>query len=103
MQKSRDGPDSLVVLVVEDEFLLRLEIVDYLRNAGCVVLEAWSTNEAVAMCRNGEPVVRALQPGAGVIYVSGNSLDHSRRVVDSLFFKKPYSAQEILEACRGLA
>jgi two-component system, response regulator PdtaR len=124
MQKSRDGPDPLVVLVVEDEFLLRLEIVDYLRNAGCVVFEAWSANEAIAMCRNGEPVdilvtdinlsgpgtgweiadaLRALQPGAGVIYVSGNSLDHSRRVVDSLFFKKPYSAQEILEACRGLA
>jgi two-component system, response regulator PdtaR len=124
MQKSRDGPGPLVVLVVEDEFLLRLEIVEYLRNAGCVVLEAWSANEAVAMCRNGERVdilvtdinlpgpgtgweiaeaLRALQPGAGVIYVSGNSLDHSRRVVDSLFFKKPYSEQEILEACRGLA
>jgi CheY-like chemotaxis protein len=86
--------------VVEDEFLLRLEIVDYLRNAGCIVLEAWSANEAIAMCRNGEPVdilvtdinlrgpgtgweiaeaLRALQPGAGVIYGSGNSLDHSRR------------------------
>jgi CheY-like chemotaxis protein len=100
MQKSRYGPDPLIVLVVEDEFLLRLEIVDYLRNAGCIVLEAWSANEAIAMCRNGEPVdilvtdinlrgpgtgweiaeaLRALQPGAGVIYGSGNSLDHSRR------------------------
>src|SRR5690242_18406874 len=124
MQNSRSGRDSLIVLVVEDEFLLQLEIVEYLQNAGCVVLEAWSANEAVAMCRNGEPVdilvtdinlrgpgtgwdvaeaLRALRPGAGVIYVSGNSLDHSRRVVGSLFFKKPYSASEILEACRDLA
>jgi two-component system, response regulator PdtaR len=124
MQNSRNGRGPLIVLVVEDEFLLRLEIVEYLQNAGCVVLEAWSANEAVAVCRNGEPVdilvtdinlrgpgtgwevaeaLRALQPGAGVIYVSGNSLDHSRRVVGSLFFKKPYSASEILEACRGLA
>jgi two-component system, response regulator PdtaR len=124
LQKLRYGPDPLVVLVVEDEVLLRLEIVDYLRNAGCIVLEAWSANEAIAMCRNGEPVdilvtdinlcgprtgweiaeaLRALQPGAGVVYVSGNSVDHSRRVVGSLFFKKPYSALDILEACRDLA
>ena len=124
MQKSRNGPDLLIVLVVEDECLLRLEIVEYLRDAGCVVLEAWSANEAVAMCRNGEPVdilftdinldgpgtgweiaeaLRALQPGAGVIYVSGNSVDDSRRVGGSLFFKKPYSAPDILEACRDLA
>jgi two-component system, response regulator PdtaR len=124
MQESRYGPDPLVVLVVEDEFLLRLEIVDYLRNAGCVVLEAWSTNEAVAKCRNGEAVdilvtdinlpgpgtgweiaeaLRALRPGAGVIYVSDNSHDHSRRVVGGLFFKKPYSAPAILAACRDLA
>jgi CheY-like chemotaxis protein len=124
MQNSRNGRDSLIVLVVEDEFLLRLEIVECLQNAGCVVLEAWSANEAVAMCRNGEPVdilvtdinlrgpgtgwevaeaLRELRPGAGVIYVSGNSLDHSRRVVGSLFFKKPYSTSEILEACRDLA
>jgi CheY-like chemotaxis protein len=76
------------------------------------------------MCRNGEPVdilftdinlgglgtgweiaeaLRALQPGAGVIYVSGNSVDDSRRVGGSAFFKKPYSAPDILEACRDLA
>ena len=104
MQNSRSGRDSLIVLVVEDEFLLQLEIVECLQNAGCVVLEAWSANEAIAMCRNGEPVdilvtdidlrrpgtgwevagaLRELRPGAGVIYVSGSSLDPSISAIES--------------------
>jgi CheY-like chemotaxis protein len=124
MQKSRNGPDPLVVLVVEDELMVRLEIVGYLRKAGCVVLEAWSAIQAVAVCRNGETVdilltdinlggrgtglevaeeFRAAQADAGVIYVSGNSVDHSRRVAGSLFFNKPYNASDILRACRDLA
>ena len=124
MQKSRNGPNPLVVLVVEDEFLVRLDIAGYLRKAGCVVLEAWSAIQAVATCRNGETVdilltdinlggpgtgweiaeeFRTARPGAGIIYVSGNSVDHSRRVAGSLFFNKPYSASDILQACRDLA
>jgi CheY-like chemotaxis protein len=124
MQKSRSGPDPLVVLVVEDEFLVRLDVAEYLRDAGYVVLEAWSADKAVAMCRDDMTVdvlltdinlgsagtgweiaeaLRVAQPDAGVIYVSGNSVDHARRVAGSQFFMKPYSESDILQACRELA
>lgn len=119
-----NGSAPLVVLVVEDEFLLRYEIVEYLRNADCLVLETRTAAQAVAMCSNGQTVdvlltdidldgpgsgweiaeaLRAAQPGAGVVYVSGNSADHSRCIASSLFFNKPYRASDILQACRELA
>jgi CheY-like chemotaxis protein len=125
MQKSSgNGFEPLVVLVVEDEFLLRYDIAEYLRNSGCIVLEARTADQAVAMCREGETMdvlltdinldglgsgwdvaeaLRAAKPGAGVVYVSGNSVDRSRRVAGSLFFNKPYRASDILQACRELA
>jgi CheY-like chemotaxis protein len=122
-KSSQTGSELLVVLVVEDEFLLRFEIVEYLRNCGWIVLEAWTANQAVAMC-HGETVdvlftdinlggagsgwdvadaLRAERPDAGVVYVSGNSVDHSRRVAGSEFFHKPYLTSDILQACRRLA
>src|SRR5205823_2223283 len=111
-------------LVVEDDLLLRCEMVEYLRESGCLVLEANTAKEAVAMCCDGNPLdvlftdiqldgpgsgwdvadaLRAVRPAAGVVYVSGNSVDHSRRVARSLFFNKPYRASDILHACRDLA
>jgi CheY-like chemotaxis protein len=106
MQKSRNGPDPLVVLVVEDEFLVRLDVAEYLRDAGYVVLEAWSADKAVAMCRDdmtvdvlltdinlGSPGTgwqiakefRTAQPGAGVIYVSGNSVTSTANFKSSMY------------------
>jgi len=37
-----------------------------------------------------------------VIYASGNSVDRSRRIVDSLSFHKPYLTSEVVEACRRI-
>lgn len=121
---SENGSKPLVVLVVEDEFLLRYEIVEYLRNSGCLVLEARTAAQAMAMCCDNTRVgvlltdinldgpgsgwdvaetLRAVRPGAGVVYMSANSIDHSRRLVGSLFFNKPCRASELLQACRDLA
>jgi CheY-like chemotaxis protein len=118
------GSKSPVVLVVEDEFLLRCALVEYLRDHGCVVLEARTAEQAVAMCRAGRRVdvvltdiglqgssngwdvaetLRAAQPEVGVVYVSGNSADRSRRVAGSLFFNKPYRLEDVARACQGLA
>jgi len=47
--------------------------------------------------------LRATQPDMGVVYVSGNSADHSRCVYRSLFFNKPYRSLDILQACLNLA
>ena len=120
---SANGFGRLVVLVVEDEFIVRHDIASYLRNCRCVVLEAGTAEEAIEISRddtvdvlltdidlngplNGWDVaqtLRAVQPRVGVIYVSGNSVDPSRRVTESLFFSKPYRQADLLQACRALA
>jgi two-component system, response regulator PdtaR len=121
-----NGAAPLVVLIVEDELLVRSDIAQYLRAYGCIVLEAWTATQAVSLGRDGQTVdvlvtdinlgtgeadngwdvaeaLRADRPGIGVVYVSGNAVDQSRRVPDSLFFEKPYQSRDILQACRQLA
>ena len=40
----------LIVLVIEDECMVRSFLVDYLEEAGCVVVEAGSAERAIASC-----------------------------------------------------
>ena len=47
-----NGAHALVVLVVEDEFFVRCNIADCLRDAGYVVLETASGEEAIALCKS---------------------------------------------------
>jgi CheY-like chemotaxis protein len=121
--KWANGSKSLVVLVVEDQFQMRYDIVQHMWKSECIVLEARSAEQAVDMCRdsgvdvlltdinlNGSgsgwdvaEALRVARPRIGVVYVSGKSVDHSRRVADSLFFYKPYCVTEILQACRDVA
>jgi CheY-like chemotaxis protein len=112
-----------VVLVVEDEFFLRCDLADCLREAGCVVLEAVSADRAMAGCRDGMAVdilitdiqlnssangwdvaeaFRAVRSDVAVIYTSGDAHDRTRSVPNSLHFNKPYRPTEIVEACRQL-
>ena len=51
-----NGANSLVVLVVEDEFLVRYNIAGCLQEAGYVVVEAGSGEEAIALCNSGRPI-----------------------------------------------
>ncbi len=56
-QKAGNGhPDRSVILVVEDEVLVRLAVADYLRQCGYRVLEAKTGEEAQAILLAGEPV-----------------------------------------------
>ena len=109
-----------IILVVEDEWLLRDDIVDAFKTAGWEVLEA-STGEGAIGLLGGERRIdvlmtdiqlagylsgwdvadafRAAQPEMPVIYASGNVIDQSRAVANSLFFGKPYKTAEILDAC----
>jgi CheY-like chemotaxis protein len=117
------GSDHPIVLVLEDEFFVRYEIVQYLKDAGCHVLEAATADQAMDVCRAGPPVdvlftdinlngggsgwevaesFRAARPDILVMYTSGHTADRSRCVAGSTFFSKPYRMADILNACRSL-
>jgi len=116
------GSAHPIVLVVEDEFFIRQDTARYLEEEGCLVLEAATAEQAIAVCRSGTPVdvlftdinlnggasgwevaegFRAARPSVTVLYTSGNSVERSRCVPDSLFFSKPYCLSDILDACRS--
>jgi CheY-like chemotaxis protein len=113
-------PSTRVVLVVEDDWLVRVDIVNELHEAGWNVLEASTAEGALEVLHHGAQVdvlitdiqlaghlsgwdvaegLRNMRPDAAVIYVSGNSVERARQVSHSLFFDKPYSTTAILEAC----
>jgi CheY-like chemotaxis protein len=110
-----------VILLVEDDPLVRVQIADALRDAGWDVLEANSGERAVLLLQSGQQIDvvftdiqlsgslsgwdvaeegRSVQSAMPVIYASGNSADHSRSVPNSLFFEKPYDPLAVVEACR---
>jgi two-component system OmpR family response regulator len=116
----RSATKAIVILVVEDDFLIRELIAMHLRDGGCDAIETASGDAAVALCRagmhvdvlftdiqlpgssNGWDVADAFRAASGdlpVMYTSGNANDRSGCVPDRLFFDKPYQPDDILEAC----
>ena len=114
--------EATTVLVVEDEFLVRDDVASYLRDAGCMVVEAGTGERAIALCRSGVSVdvlftdinlggavtgwevaeaFRAARGDIPVVYASGNGGDRTRCVPDSVFLSKPYRPRDVLSACRG--
>jgi CheY-like chemotaxis protein len=98
------------VLVVEDEWLIREEIVRFLKAEGCAVFEAASGEEAVVYLENGhmiDAVFTDLRLGEGltgwdvaeafreklpqvrIVYTSGDVLAPRRDVSDSVFSTNP--------------
>jgi CheY-like chemotaxis protein len=120
----KSQPSAPVVLIVEDEWLLRDAMAEELQRADWSVLEASTAESALTLLRDGRQIdlvvtdiqlgghlsgwdvaeaSRAVHPEIPVIYVSGNSVDESRRVSDSIFLSKPYRIAALLGACRELA
>ncbi len=116
-------PDDLIVLIVEDEGLMLEFAASRFREAGWQVLKAISGEAALALLSNGTPVdvlltdislrgrlngwdmgeaSRERHPELPVVYVSGNAVDLVRKVPGSLFFKKPYNIDAVVDACREL-
>jgi len=111
-----------IVLVVEDEWLVRATIVDHLKSNGCNVIESANGEEAVALidgheqqldvlftdirlggALNGWDVAEIFRdhfPNLRVLYASGYSIHPSRDVPNSDFFDKPYRPEDILQACK---
>jgi CheY-like chemotaxis protein len=114
------GSASSLILVVEDERLIRRTVVGEFRFAGWKVLEACTAEDAIDRIEtvpridvlfteirlagglDGWDVAdafRKLHPYLPVIYSSAGSVDHCRQLSDSRFFRKPYNASDILDAC----
>jgi len=107
-----------VALVVEDEWLVRMEMAEALGEAGWMVLEAGNGEAALLMLKADPPVdlvvtdirlpgalsgwdvadaFRAANARIGVIYCSGNTCDPLRQLVDSVFLSKPCRIDLLLE------
>ena len=120
---AKNGAHPRVVLVIEDEFFVRSNIVSCLQEAGYVVVEAATGEEAIALCHSDTSIdvvftdinlggyasgwdvaecFRSVRPDLPVIYTSGKSLDPGRGVAESLFVPKPYYESDILKACQRL-
>jgi CheY-like chemotaxis protein len=120
---AENSVNALVVLVVEDEFPTRCAIADYLREAGYVVVETDSGEEAIALCKSDVSIdivftdinlsgsasgwdvaecFRMDRPDVPVLYTSGKRIDAQRCVPGSVFVLKPYNSTDVLSACQRL-
>jgi CheY-like chemotaxis protein len=108
-------------LIVEDEWLLRLEMIEELARAGWRLTEAATGEEAMALIEGGIDFLvtdirlpgringwdvaeagRRRDPQLPVIYVSANPIDPGRRVEGSLFLGKPVDMLQLLHGCDRL-
>lgn len=111
--------DAPRVLVVEDEFLIRLVVADYLREAGFVVVEASSGDEARSILQAGALIdlvftdvrmpgsmdglellnfVREIRPNVPVLVTSGHlEGDLAYAGGAARFLRKPYDLQRLVD------
>lgn len=110
---------GLVVLIVEDDALIRMDLAEAFKASGWAVLEAGSGQAALKLCNSDMPVdalVTDIDLGNGatgwdvaqafwqrdtlpVVYVSANSDALHSRVPQSRFLAKPCLPSELIEAC----
>jgi DNA-binding NtrC family response regulator len=123
MVLDRSAPPA-VVLVVEDEMLLRIRAVDMVEDAGFTPLEAVDADEAVAILESRSDIallftdiqmpgsmdglklahaVHQRWPPIKIILVSGQlKLANADIPADSRFFGKPLEAEEMIAEMRNL-
>jgi CheY-like chemotaxis protein len=116
---------ALVILVVEDEVLLRLNAIDLLEDAGYIVVEAANADEAIHVLEirpdvrivftdinmpgsmNGLKLVEAVRhrwPPMLLIVTSGkNALRESDLPEGGRFIPKPYTSAQVLSVIEKLA
>jgi CheY-like chemotaxis protein len=116
--------DPISVLVVEDEPLIRMDVVGDLEQAGFNVLEAGNGDEAISLLRS-HPEIQALitdieMPGSmnglilaatvhdrwppiKIIVTSGRVLVRKRDLPeDALFVPKPYDNSQVISTLREM-
>lgn len=117
--------DTPVVLVAEDEALVRMMTVDVLEEAGCAVIETENAAAALAILdvrpdvqvlvtdvemppgpMNGIELARLTReqfPHVGVVIVSGKVRPHQEDLPPgALFVPKPYSATKLTRVVQGI-
>jgi CheY-like chemotaxis protein len=117
--------DKSVVLVVEDETLIRLDIVDQIESAGFEVLQASNADEAIAILEGNLNIhivftdvdmpgsmdgiklarfVRGRWPPIKIVVTSGHFKVRDEDMPDGgLFFDKPYNPADVIQKLRELA
>lgn len=112
--------ERTVVLIVEDEPLIRFATLDALEDVGHEALEAGNADEAMVIFRMRQDIdivftdvnmagsmdgiqfanrVRAIRPGIGIIITSGLlRLDPMSLPANTVFLRKPYRHEELLES-----
>ena len=123
--KSLNASDAkIAVLVVEDEFLIRMDIADSLMRAGFVVHEAANAREAIDIL-DGHPEIRAMftdvdMPGGmdgvklaqvardrwpplKIIITSGyRKVSQGEMPPECRFFDKPYNLEHVITTIREM-
>ena len=124
MGKMSKGHPGAAVLVVEDEALIRLDMVDCLEEAGFSVEEAGSADEAILILEGRTDIrliltdidmpgsmdglklaayVRDRWPPIKIIVTSGHvSVSPDQIPVGGRFFSKPYDRPEIAATIRDM-
>ena len=112
------------VLVVEDEFLIRMDICSFLEGEGFVVLEASNADDAIAFLNANADIrvmftdidmpgtmdglklaaaVRDRWPPVQIIITSGHrQLSDELLPVQGRFFSKPYDQSRVISAIREM-
>jgi two-component system OmpR family response regulator len=112
-----------VVLLVEDEWLVRMEVADALVEAGWQVVEIGSGEAALAYLRDGKRIdllltdirltgpvngwevadaCRAVHPQLPVVYASANPKEDRRMVPGGEFLSKPSRTEALVATCSRL-
>jgi CheY-like chemotaxis protein len=123
-QAETSSPSPGVILVVEDEVLIRMSVADYLRECGYRVLEAANADEALSVLDNGgEEVglvfsdinmpgrmngfelagwIRSNRPSIRIVLASGvaQKARSAVDVCDEGVLPKPYDYQDLLARIR---
>ena len=118
-----ETPNSPVVLLAEDQWLIRADMAGGLEHAGWAVVETGTGEGAVEQLRNENEIdllvtdiqlagylsgwdvaeaARKVRPDFPVIYVSANPRNPSRQVQGSVFLSKPCSCSQVMDAARKL-
>jgi len=111
-----------VVLVAEDEILIRITLTQHLRNAGFRIIEASGASEAIGILSSGERVdvlftdvrmpgdsdgirlaqwVKQNHPGVRIVFASGEK-NIGEIVHGTRLFPKPYDLEEVESYIREL-
>jgi two-component system, response regulator PdtaR len=116
---------SPLVLVVEDEFLVRMNAVSLLEEAGFGVLEASNADDAIALLESRQDIrivftdinmpgsmdglrlahaIRNRWPPVELVLASGRmGVRNEDMPARGLFLSKPYDPTELVEVVRSLA